>query len=257
MFKLLLGVFLPFLGTSIGAFLVFFLKDKISWKINKIMLGFAAGVMIASSVWSLIIPSISYSENMGYFSFFPAFCGICLGVIFMVLLGNFCLKITSKTKENGDSLSVKTKLLFLAVTIHNIPEGMAVGVALAGIFWGYVDIALASALVFSFGIAVQNIPEGAIVSLPFKIENFSKKKAFCFGVLSGLVEPMFALMAIFLVKFIAPILPYLLSFAAGSMIYVSVHELIPESHEGEHSKISTIFFVIGFLIMMILDVSLG
>lgn len=257
MFRLLLGVLFPFIGTCLGAFLVFFLRNEISPKLNKILLGFAAGVMIASSVWSLIIPSINNSDFMGYFSFFPAVCGICLGLVFMVFLDKFCLKISQKDGNFNRVLGVKTRLLFLAVTIHNIPEGLAVGVALASAYFGFGEIGFASAIAISVGIAIQNIPEGAIVSLPLRSEKFSSKKAFCFGVFSGIVEPIFALLTIFLLKFVTPILPYLLSFAAGAMIYVSVEELIPESHEGEKSKAATISFVLGFLIMMTLDVVLG
>lgn len=257
MFRLLLGVLFPFVGTCLGAFLVFFLKDKISSRLNKIMLGFAGGVMIASSVWSLIIPAINNSDFMGYFSFFPALCGICFGVIFMVLLDKFCLKISSKTENKKEALNEKTRLLFWAVTIHNIPEGMAVGVALASSYFGYDGITFASALALSFGIGIQNIPEGAVVSMPLLSDGFSKKKSFGFGVFSGIVEPFFALLTFLLLKLVTPILPYLLAFAAGAMIYVSVEELIPESHSGENSKIGTISFIVGFLIMMTLDVMLG
>ena len=257
MFILLLGILFPFVGTCLGAFLVFFLKGEISPKLNKILLGFSAGVMIASSVWSLIIPAINGSDFMGYFSFFPAVCGICLGFIFMVLLDKFCLKISLKANKNTGSLKGKTRLLFWAVTIHNIPEGMAVGVALASAYFGLGEIRFASALAISIGVAVQNIPEGAIVSLTLRTENFSSKKAFSFGVFSGIVEPIFAICTFLILKFVTPILPYLLSFAAGAMIFVSVEELIPESHSCGNSKIGTFSFIIGFLIMMTLDVMLG
>lgn len=257
MFRLLLGVLLPFLGTCAGAFLVFFLKDNFNSKLNKIMLGFAAGVMMASSVWSLIIPAISQLKNVVYLSIFSVVLGVLSGVLFILLLDKFCLKITSKADNNSQKTKGKTSLLFWAITIHNIPEGMAVGVALASAFWGFGEIAFASALAISFGIAIQNIPEGVIVSIPLKTENFSKKKAFSFGVLSGIVEPIFAIITIFLVKFINPILPFLLSFAAGAMIYVSVEELIPEAHSEGSLKIGSISFVIGFLIMMTLDIVLG
>lgn len=257
MFRLLIGVFLPFFGTCLGAFLVFFFIGEISSKLNKILLGFSAGVMMASSVWSLIIPSIKHSEFMGNWSFFPAFCGICFGLIFMVLLDKFCLKISSRAVNLNGSLKGKTRLLFWAVTIHNIPEGMAVGVAFASAFLDSSEIAIASAFAVSIGIAIQNIPEGAIVSLPLRSENISKKKSFCFGVCSGVVEPIFASITILMTKFIAPALPYLLSFAAGAMIFVSVGELIPESNDDENSKLGTVSFVAGFLLMMILDVALG
>ena len=257
MFKLILGILIPFFGTCLGAFLVFFLKSKISTKLNKIMLGFAAGVMIASSVWSLIIPSIKQAESMGKLLFIPAVCGICFGVLFMLLLDNFCRQITFKAELKSDSFHKKKSLLFWAVTIHNIPEGMAVGVVLASAYFGHSNISLAAALAVSLGIAIQNIPEGAIVSLPLVSPEFSKRKAFFFGFLSGIVEPLFACATIFLTSIITPILPYLLAFAAGAMIYVSIDELIPESHADDNSKISTIFFIIGFLIMMILDIVLG
>ena len=257
MFELLLGVLIPFIGTCLGAFLVFFLKDKFNPKLNKIMLGFAAGVMIASSVWSLIIPAINQSKYMGFWLFIPAFCGICLGVFFMLLLDKFCLNLTVKSQNFGSNLNRKNALLFWAVTIHNIPEGLAVGVALASAFFGDFVISITSALVLSIGIAVQNIPEGAIVSMPLISDNISKKKAFGFGVLSGIVEPLCACLAIILTKFIEPILPYILSFAAGAMIYVSIEELVPESHGEGNSKLATVSFIVGFLIMMILDIVLG
>lgn len=257
MFKMLLGVIIPFLGTSLGAFLVFFLKDKFNKKLHKIMLGFAGGVMMASSVWSLIIPAIKQSEYMGKWLFLPAFCGICLGVLFMLLLAKFCLNLSIKSYKFNSNLSQKNRLLFWAVTIHNIPEGMAVGVALSGAYFGDVGVSMASALALSIGIAVQNIPEGTIVSMPLIFDNFSKKKAFLFGVMSGIVEPMFAIISIILAGLISAILPYLLAFAAGAMIYVSIDELVPESHCEDESKISTISFVVGFLLMMILDVVLG
>lgn len=257
MFKLILGVLIPFLGTSLGAFLVFFLKDKFNKKLHKIMLGFAGGVMMASSVWSLIIPAINQSKYMEKWLFLPAVCGICFGVLFMLLLDKFCLNLSIKSDKNNLNLTQKNKLLFWAVTIHNIPEGMAVGVALSTAFFGDVGISMASALALSIGIAVQNIPEGAIVSAPLIFDNYSKKKAFFFGVLSGAVEPLFAIISIVLAGLVSALLPYLLSFAAGAMIYVSIEELVPESHGEGDSKISTISFVVGFLIMMVLDVVLG
>ena len=257
MYKILLGVIIPFLGTSLGAFLVFFLKDKISNKLNRLLLGFAAGVMFASSIWSLIIPAINQAEFMGKWLFIPPFCGICFGVIFMLLLDIFCRHLSDKMTKTNILSDKRKRLLFWAITIHNIPEGMAVGVALASAYFKYNGISLAAAFALSIGIAIQNIPEGAVVSLPLVSDSFSKRKAFSFGVLSGIVEPIFAGLAFFLTNIVAPILPYLLSFAAGAMIYVSVEELIPESHVNDKSKISTITFFIGFLIMMILDIVLG
>lgn len=257
MFSLILGVLVPFFGTTLGAFLVFFLRDKFSSRLNKILLGFAGGVMIASSVWSLIIPAMEQSEFMGFWSFIPAVVGICAGVLFMLLLDKFCLKISHKANNINESVQKKNKLLFWAITIHNIPEGMAVGVALASAYFGYEGISLASALALSVGIAIQNIPEGAIVSLPLRTENLSKPKAFGFGVLSGIVEPIFSGVTIFLIHLVTPILPYLLSFASGAMIFVAVGELIPDSSREENSKLATISFVVGFLVMMILDIALG
>ena len=257
MFKLLLGVLVPFLGTSLGAFLVFFMRDKISDRANKILLGFASGVMFASSVWSLIIPAIEQSTYMKIWAFIPAVVGICLGVVFMLLLDKFCLKISKKADKIEHSFQKKNSLLFWAITIHNIPEGMAVGVALASAYFGYDAISIASALALSVGIAIQNIPEGAIVSFPLLSDEFSKKKAFGFGVVSGIVEPIFAGVTILLTHLVSPILPYLLSFASGAMIFVAVGELIPESHSGEKSKLATISFFVGFLLMMILDIALA
>ena len=257
MFKIILGGIIPFIGTTIGAMFVFFLKDNFSSKLNKLLLGFSGGVMIASSIWSLIIPAIEKSKNMGFWKFFPSVCGICLGVCFMLLLDNFCLRISSKADSSSLDFNQKTRLMFCAVTIHNIPEGMAVGVALASAFLGVNAVSVSSAFALSMGIAIQNIPEGAIISLPLASQNFSKRKAFSFGVLSGIVEPIFAILTIFLSSIITPILPYLLAFAAGAMIYVSIEELIPESHSNANSKMATLSFIVGFLIMMILDVVLG
>ena len=257
MFRLLIGVFLPFFGTTLGAFFVFFFRDKFVSKLNKIMLGFAAGVMIASSIWSLILPALNRSEIKENLAFLPVVCGICLGLFFMLLLDNFCLKLSNNIGKKDSIFRSKTALLCWAVTIHNIPEGMAVGVIFASAYFCFGEITFAAALAFSTGIAIQNIPEGAIVSMPLKTENFSRKKAFSFGVISGIVEPLFAILTIFLIRVVNPILPYLVAFAAGAMIYVSVDELIPESHEDKNSKIATISFVVGFLIMMTLDVALG
>lgn len=255
MIKLIIGVIVPFIGTTLGAFLVFFMRDKISEKLDKILLGFAAGVMIAGSVWSLIIPSIEQAEDMGSWSFIPAVVGIICGVIFMFLLEFIANKISKR--DSYDSKLKKTTMLVLAVTIHNIPEGMAVGVALAGAYFGNSGITLAAGLVLSAGIAIQNIPEGAIISMPLLSGGYSKGRAFVCGVLSGVVEPIFAGIAIFLTSIITPILPYLLAFAAGAMICVVVEELIPSSQADEQGKFATISFLAGFLVMMIFDVALG
>lgn len=259
MVKLILGVLIPFIGTSLGAFLVFFMKDKISVKLEKILLGFAGGVMIAASVWSLIIPAIEQSESMGKWSFIPAVVGISLGVLFLFVLDSVIphLHVNSEKPEGLKLNCKKSTMLVLAVTLHNIPEGMAVGVALAGAYFGNTGITLTAGLVLAIGIAIQNIPEGAIISMPLRSGGFSKRKAFAYGVLSGLVEPIFAGITILLTSVVTPILPYLLSFAAGAMIYVVIEELIPESQTGEHSNWATISFVVGFLIMMVLDVALG
>ncbi len=255
MFNLSMGILLPFLGTTLGSFFVFFLRNRINNKIEKVLLGFAAGVMIAASVWSLIIPAINGSDHLNNWSFLPAVVGIVFGVIFVIILDKIVTKINIK-KNQINTRKNKSKILMLAVTLHNIPEGMAVGVALAGAYFGDVGISLAASLTLSLGIAIQNIPEGAIISMPLLSARCSKKKAFGIGVLSGVVEPIAAIITILLVNILSPILPYLLAFAAGAMIYVVVQELIPESHNDD-SKFSTIAFVMGFLIMMILDVALG
>ncbi len=257
MFVLLLGVMVPFFGTILGAFLVFFMKNKITENSNKILLGFASGVMMASSIWSLIIPALEADKTSKIRSILPVISGVILGVVFLIILDKFCLKINQKATETGASLKREKRLLFWSITIHNIPEGMAVGVALASAFFAKNGISIASALALSIGIAIQNIPEGAIVSLPLKNDNMTKSKAFSFGVFSGIVEPIFAGITILLTKIISPALPYLLSFAAGAMIFVSVGELIPESQGSEKSKLATISFFLGFLIMMILDVILS
>ena len=255
MFNLCIGILLPFLGTALGSFFVFFLRNKINNKLEKVMLGFAAGVMLAASVWSLIIPAINGSEHLNNWSFLPAVLGIVFGVIFLIALDKI-ITIIKPQKNQINIAKNKSKILMLAVTLHNIPEGMAVGVALAGAFLGEPGISLIVSLSLSLGIAIQNIPEGAIISMPLLSDGYSKTKAFGVGVLSGVVEPIAAFVTILLVNILSPMLPYLLAFAAGAMIYVVVQELIPESHE-ENSRASSIAFLFGFLIMMILDVALG
>lgn len=256
MFNLCLGIIIPFLGTTIGSFFVFFLRNKINNKVEKLLLGFAGGVMMAASIWSLIIPAITQSAHLDSFSFIPALIGIILGVLFLILVDKLACKIkqSESTKVKQDK---KSSMLMFAVTLHNIPEGMAVGVALAGAYFGNTGISIASSLALSIGIAVQNIPEGAIISMPLLGQGHTKSKAFCSGVLSGIVEPISAILTLLLVNFITPILPYLLSFAAGAMIYVVVEELIPQSQTEDGARIATLSFIIGFLIMMILDVVLG
>ena len=256
---ILLGVTIPFLGTVLGSFLVFFMKKELNLKIEKILLGFAAGVMIAASIWSLITPSINMSNNMGKWSFIPAAVGFLLGIFFLLILDTFIphLHVNSDEPEGVKSKLKKTTMLVLAVTLHNIPEGMAVGVVLAGAYYGNTLLTVSGALALSIGIAIQNFPEGAIISMPLKSEGVPKHKSFLLGVMSGIVEPIAAIITILLIRYIEPILPYLLSFAAGAMIYVVVEELIPESQGGKHSNIATISLAFGFILMMILDVALG
>lgn len=257
--QILIGILIPFLGTILGAATVFLIKDKLSQKIEKILLGFAAGVMIAASVWSLIIPSIEMAEEQGTIEWIPATIGFLLGITFLLILDSTIphMHLESEKPEGIKTKLKKTTMLVLAVTLHNIPEGMAVGVLFAGAIIGNTGVTIAGALTLAIGIAIQNFPEGAIISMPLKSEGISKTKSFLYGALSGIVEPIAAIITILLTNVIVSILPYLLSFAAGAMIYVVVEELIPESQTGEHSNIGTIGVAIGFVIMMILDVALG
>ncbi|WP_312372425.1 ZIP family metal transporter [Lachnoclostridium sp.] len=254
-----LGILIPFLGTTLGAACVFFLKNELKPLVQKSLLGFASGVMVAASVWSLLIPAIDMSEGMGRFAFLPAAVGFVVGILFLLLMDHIIphLHLNSMVPEGRKSSLQKTTMLVLAVTLHNIPEGMAVGVVFAGLYTNQSDITLAGALVLAIGIAIQNFPEGAIIPLPLRSEGSSKSKAFAYGMASGIVEPIAAAITILLSSFIVPILPYLLAFAAGAMIYVVVEELLPEASTGEHSNIATIGFSLGFLIMMILDVALS
>lgn len=252
-----LGILIPFLGTSIGALMVFFMRNNLNRKVEKLLLGFASGVMIAASIWSLLMPSIEMAEEQGKIAWIPAVVGFVFGILFLLLID-----LTVPHLEDGKAKGIKTKLnknamLVLAVTLHNIPEGMAVGVVFAGILAGNATVSLAAAFALSIGIAVQNFPEGAIISMPLRSAGMSKSKAFAHGVLSGIVEPIAAFITLMLTSIIVPLLPYLLSFAAGAMIYVVVDELIPESQKGELSSLGTIGVTIGFLIMMVLDVALG
>ena len=239
--------------------MVFLMRNKLNKKVEKILLGFASGVMIAASIWSLIIPSIEMAEEQGKIAWIPAAIGFLLGVVFLLVLDSLIphMHLESNKPEGMQTKLKKTTMMVLAVTLHNIPEGMAVGVTFAGALMGNTGITMAGALALAIGIAIQNFPEGAIISMPLKSEGVSKPKAFLYGALSGIVEPISAIITILLTKAIIPILPYLLSFAAGAMIYVVVEELIPESQAGEHSNIGTIGVAIGFVIMMILDVTLG
>jgi len=254
-----IGLLIPFIGTTLGAFFVFFIKNQLPDNIQKSLLGFASGVMIAASVWSLIIPSIDASKDMGNFAFLPAATGIAAGMLFLLLMDKLIphLHLNSKDPEGPKSKLHKTTMLVFAVTLHNIPEGLAVGVIYAGLLSGTVNVTAAGALALSIGIAIQNIPEGLIVSFPIKAEGVSRFKSFVYGVLSGAVEPVAAILAILLTSMVTPLMPYFLSFAAGAMIYVVVEELIPEASAGTHTNHATIGFGVGFIIMMILDVALG
>ena len=257
--NLFLGLILPFIGTTLGALMVFLMRGKINQKTEKILLGFAAGVMVAASVWSLIIPSIDMAKSQNIINWIPAAVGFSLGIVFLLVLDNIIphMHIKSGAKEGPKSKLGKSTMMVFAVTLHNIPEGMAVGVALAGALSQNNMITFAAAITLSVGIAIQNFPEGAIISMPLKEEGFSKGKAFLYGMLSGIVEPLAAIVTILLISLVVPLLPYLLSFAAGTMIYVVIEELIPESQVGKHSNLGTIGFSLGFLLMMILDVTLG
>ena len=254
-----LGIMIPFLGTTLGASCVFFMKRSLGDLVQRSLAGFAAGVMVAASIWSLLIPAIEQSEGMGKLSFLPAFIGFWTGVLFLLLLDHLIphLHVGSDQAEGPKTKLGRTTMMVLAVTLHNIPEGMAVGVMYAGFLAGNTQITAASALALSLGIAIQNFPEGAIISMPLRAEGESKGRAFLGGVLSGVVEPVGAVLTIIAAQFIIPALPYLLSFAAGAMLYVVVEELIPEMSQGKHSNIGTVFFAVGFSVMMTLDVALG
>ena len=257
--NLCIGLLIPFLGTTLGSAMVFFMKNSMDKKVEKILLGFASGVMMAASVWSLIIPAIDMAEEQGKISWVPAAIGFMFGILFLLILDTLIphLHLDSDKQEGIKAKLKKTTMMVLAVTLHNIPEGMAVGVTFAGALIGNTGITMAGSFVLAIGIAIQNFPEGAIISMPLKSEGMSKGKAFLYGTLSGVVEPIGAIITICLTNLVVPILPYLLSFAAGAMIYVVVEELIPELQAGEHSNIGTIGVAIGFVIMMILDVALG
>ena len=256
---LTIGLAIPFLGTTLGSAMVFFMKNKLSLKVEKLLLGFASGVMIAASVWSLIIPSIDMAKEQGKIEWLPPAIGFILGILFLLLLDSLIphLHLNDDKPEGIKAKLKKTTMMVFAVTLHNIPEGMAVGVCFAGALSQNSSITLAGALALAVGIAIQNLPEGAIISLPLISEGMSKSKAFLYGTLSGIVEPIGAIITVLITGTIETILPGLLAFAAGAMLYVVVEELIPESQNGEHSNIGTIGFAIGFLIMMILDVALG
>lgn len=259
LFAIISGIWIPFLGTALGAACVFFVKDEIKESIQKSLLGFASGVMVAASVWSLLIPAMDMAEPMGVFAFVPAVTGLAVGMLFLYFMDKLIphLHLGSDDPEGPKSGLARTTMLVLAVTLHNIPEGMAVGVVFAGLLSGSSMISAAGAFALAIGIAIQNFPEGAIISLPLKSGGKSKKEAFLLGVLSGIVEPVGAFVTILLVNVISGMLPYLLSFAAGAMLYVVVEELIPESARGKHSDMGTLGFALGFMVMMALDVALG
>ena len=253
------GILIPFLGTSLGAGCVFFLKNSLRDGIQRALTGFAAGVMVAASIWSLLIPAMEQAADLGRLAFFPAAVGFWLGILFLLLLDHLIphLHQNSLQAEGPKSQLQRTTMMVLAVTLHNIPEGMAVGVVYAGYLAGTAQITATGALALSLGIAIQNFPEGAIISMPLRAEGMKKGRAFWGGVLSGIVEPIGAVLTILAAGIVVPALPYLLSFAAGAMLYVVVEELIPEMSQGQHSNVGTVFFAVGFSVMMVLDVALG
>ena len=250
-----LGIFIPFVGTMLGSAMVFIMREKINNKVQKFLLGFASGVMVAASIWSLILTAIEMTENQGRIAWIPATVGFLSGMFFLLLVNNFIKKIEIKNESSTKKKNII--MMILAITLHNIPEGMAVGVAFAGTLTQNSGITMVGAFALAIGIAIQNFPEGAIISMPLKCEGVSKIKAFIYGTLSGIVEPIGAVLTIILTNQVINILPYFLSFAAGTMIYVVIDELIPEAQEGKYSNISAIGFAIGFAVMMSLDVALG
>ncbi|MBQ7570998.1 MAG: ZIP family metal transporter [Bacteroidaceae bacterium] len=259
MMALFIGLLIPLLGTMLGAAFVFFMQDEMSPRLQKTLLGFASGVMVAASVWSLLIPAIDMGADSGRWAVLPACVGFLLGIGFLLLIDELTphLHIGTDTPEGPRSRLSRTAMLALAVTIHNRPEGMAVGVVFAGAEQGMAGISLASAVAVSLGIAIQNVPEGAIISMPMRAAGNSRWRSFLIGSLSGAVEPVGGLAVVVLASLMVPALPYLLAFAAGAMFYVVVEELIPEASEGKHSNLSTIGFALGFVLMMVLDVVLG
>lgn len=257
--NIFIGLMIPFLGTTLGSAMVFFMRKEMKAGVQKFLSGFAAGVMVAASVWSLLIPAMEMSEPMGKLAFVPAAVGFLAGIGFLLALDELIphLHVNEEKPEGVHAALKKTTMLVLAVTLHNIPEGMAVGVVFAGFLAGNVNLSLAGAFALTIGIAIQNFPEGAIISMPLKSASHSKSKSFFYGMMTGIVEPLAAAFTILLTNFVVPILPYLLSFAAGAMIYVVVEELIPEAQHGEHTNIATVGVAFGFVLMMILDVALG
>ena len=246
----IIGILIPFVGTTLGSAFVLFLKKNINPKFKKTIIGFATGVMIAASIWSLILPSVELAEEQGIISWAPATIGFILGIVFLIVTNNIAEKIAKKKN------SKKLNMLLFSVTLHNIPEGMAVGVCFAGYLAGNIGITLIAAMTLAIGIALQNIPEGAIISMPLKMQGIKKGKAFLYGMLSGIVEPIAAIITILLLNIIVPLLPYLLAFAAGAMIFVVFEELVPEMHIGKKSALGIIGVTVGFVIMMVMDMTL-
>ncbi len=258
--ELALGIIIPFLGTALGSFMVFFMKKNLNWKVEQVLASFAAGVMVAASIWSLIIPSMEMTTGFSdKFVWVPAAIGFVVGILFLLLLDHIIphLHASDAEPEGPKSKLKRTTMLVTAVTLHNIPEGLAVGVVLAGAFYGNAVITMSGALALSIGIAIQNFPEGAIISMPLCAEGESKPKAFLMGTLSGIVEPIAAALTLLFVGVVEAILPYVLSFAAGAMMYVCFEELIPSAHENKHSNLAILSFAVGFILMMVLDVRLG
>ena len=253
------GLMIPLLGTTLGAACVFFMRGRLHRSVQRGLTGFASGVMVAASFFSLLLPALEQSAPMGRWAFLPAVIGFGVGVAFLLFLDHIIphLHMNAETAEGPRSRLKKTTMLILAVTLHNIPEGMAVGVVYAGVLAGSSGLTAAGAMVLSAGIAIQNFPEGAIISMPLRAEGMKKGRAFWGGVLSGIVEPIGAVLTILAAGIVVPALPYLLSFAAGAMLYVVVEELIPEMSQGQHSNVGTVFFAVGFSVMMVLDVALG
>ena len=256
---MVIGLLIPLLGTMLGSAFVFLMKDEMSARVQKSLLGFASGVMVAASVWSLLIPAMEMEADCGKWSVTPAAVGFLLGIGFLLALDDLTphLHVGSDTPEGPRSRLSRTAMLALAVTLHNLPEGMAVGVVFAGVEQGAAGLTVASAMAISLGIAIQNIPEGAIISMPMRAEGNSKWRSFLIGSLSGAVEPLGAIAVMLLASLLMPVMPYMLAFAAGAMFYVVVEELIPEASDGQHSNLSTIGFAIGFVLMMVLDVVMG
>ncbi|MBO4419770.1 MAG: ZIP family metal transporter [Oscillospiraceae bacterium] len=254
-----IGLLIPFLGTALGAACVFFMRRVLSQTVQKALSGFAAGVMVAASVWSLLIPAMEQAAEMGGWAFLPAFIGFWLGILFLLILDHVIphLHRNANAVEGPRSKLARTTMMVLAVTLHNIPEGMAVGVVYAGLISGSGEITAGGALALALGIAIQNFPEGAIISMPLHAEGAGKGRAFLYGVLSGAVEPIFGFVTVLAAGLIVPAMPYLLSFAAGAMLYVVVEELIPDMAAGRHSHVGVLLFALGFSLMMALDVALG